>query len=102
MKRVALSVMLCVACNIAFAGDANLPSLQGNDSEPWWVSLVTAAVTAIIGLFSRWFEKKFLQKRVTDALVKQIQSRDPRVDKKDVAALVASAFSKHSGNGKQT
>lgn len=102
MRKIILVAGLCIVHMTAFAQVANQPDLQVEEaSAPWWATIVTTTVLTIIGLISRWFKLKFLQKQVTDVLVKQITSKDPSVSPQDIEHLVASAFSKQSKNGTQ-
>lgn len=70
-------------------------------SDPWWISLVTTLVTTLIGLFSRWFEKKFLSKRVTDAVEKEVRRRGIPLPKSDIAKIVDSSLHLFHKNGKE-
>lgn len=96
-KFLVVIALFALTATTVFAQEPD-PSVPASDT-PWWISLVTAAVTAIIGLFSRWFEKKFLERKVTKNLTRIIRDKDPSVDPGLISRAVSNAFAKHSQNG---
>lgn len=67
--RLLLVIAFTVLTFAVVFGQETDPGPIASDT-PWWISLITATVTAIIGLFSRWFEKRFLERKVTKDITK--------------------------------